>query len=93
MLVNIYAMSQLSLESFTNFFVYYSEEYHQQKAVEILYNELPEELIDESSEWIQTFRNKANPTAITSTDHITKSQLAGVWGCAESLIKDYEIVE
>ncbi|MDA7436426.1 hypothetical protein N8654_01950 [Synechococcus sp. AH-601-B19] len=93
MLVNIYVMSQLSLESFTNFFVYYCEEYHQQKAVEILYNELPEELIDESSEWIQTFRNKAKPTKITSKQHISKAQLAGVWGCGESLIKDYEIVE
>ena len=93
MLVNIYVMSQLSLESFTNFFVYYCEEYQQQKAVEILYNELPEELIDESSEWIQTFRNKAKPTKITSKQHISKAQLAGVWGCDESLIKDYEIVE
>ncbi len=93
MLVNIYVMSQLSLESFTNFFVYYCEEYQQQKAVEILYNELPEELIDESSEWVQTFRNKVKPKEITSTEHITKEQLAGVWGCSESLIKDYEIVE
>ena len=58
MLVNVCVMSQLSLESFTNFFEYYGEEYHQKKAVEILYNELPDELIDENSEWIKTYRNQ-----------------------------------
>jgi len=51
-------MSQLSLESFINFFEYYGEEYHQNKAIEILYNELPDDLIDESSEWIKTYRKQ-----------------------------------
>ena len=59
MLVNAYLMSQLSLEGFTNFFEYYGEEYHQKKAIEILYNELPDELIDENSEWIKTYRKQA----------------------------------
>ena len=54
----MYVMSQLSLADFTNFFEYYGEEYHQKKAVEILYNELPDELIDESSEWIKTYRKQ-----------------------------------
>ena len=58
MLVNTCVMSQLSLESFTNFFEYYGEEYHQKKAIEILYNELPDELIDENSEWIKTYRKQ-----------------------------------
>ena len=60
-------MSQLSLESFTNFFEYYGEEYHQKKAVEILYNELPDALIDENSEWIKTYRKQ-----------VTGSQAPGV---------------
>ena len=87
----MYVMPQLSLEAFTNFFEYYGEEYHQKKAVEILYNELPESLIDESCEWIKTYRQQAG--APSSAEHITKTQLAYIWGCAESLIKDYEIVE
>jgi len=86
-------MPQLSLEAFTNFFEYYGEEYHQQKAVEILYNELPESLIDEASEWIKTYRNKAESPEANGKQHISKAQLAKVWECADSLIKDYEIVE
>ena len=87
----MYAMSHLSLEAFTNFFEYYGEEYHQKKAVEILYNELPESLIEESSEWIKTYRNKAEVSP--SGEHISKQQLAKVWECSADLIKDYEIVE
>lgn len=94
-------MSQLSLEAFTNFFEYYGEEYHQKKAVEILYNKLPDELIDESSEWIKTYRKQVEGSqapGVATTEkpvaaHISKEQLAYVWGCGESLIKDYEIDE
>jgi len=86
-------MSQLTLEKFIDFFVYYSEEYHQSKAIEILYNELPESLIDESSEWILTYRKQEIPEVSTEEQLVSKSQLAQIWGCSESLIEDYEIDE
>ena len=54
-------LMKLTLGSFMNFFKYYQEEAHQQKALEQLYEQLPEELLQEDSEWVQTYRTKETP--------------------------------
>jgi putative chitinase len=54
---------------------------------------LPESLIDESSEWILTYRKQEITKTSTKDQLVTKSQLAKIWGCSESLIEDHEIDE
>ena len=43
-------LMKLTLGSFMNFFKYYQEEAHQQKALEQLYEQLPEELLQEEAD-------------------------------------------
>ena len=56
-LVIYYYMSQLTLEGFRNFFKFYNSEEHQMRAIEELYYDLPDELKDETSEWVVTYRS------------------------------------
>ncbi|WNL51088.1 lysozyme [Synechococcus phage S-CREM2] len=77
----------MNLQQFKNFFKYYSSLSHQEKAIETLYAELSEELKSESHPWVLYYRNLYTP------ELVTKSDLAYIWGCAESLIKDWEIEE
>ena len=49
--------TSFSKQDFLNTFKYYSEQAHQQDAVSILYDALPEELKRAASEWVQTYRN------------------------------------
>jgi len=83
-------MTVITCEEFKNFFKYFKGEKHQVKAIEMLYEDIDADLLTDTSDWIREYRNKAE---VVVTDHISKSQLAYIWGCAESLIKDYEIVE
>lgn len=65
-------MSQLSLQSFKNFFKYYADEEHQKAAIELLYNDLQHtccEHLDEESEWITQYRN--TPESSVSTGVVT----------------------
>ena len=49
----------LSLNDFKNFFKYYNEEAHQIKAIETLYEALPEDLKAEVALWVKQYRNEA----------------------------------
>jgi len=87
-------MSQITAQDFINFFKYYVDADHQRKAIEELYRNLSDECKSEDAKWIEIYR--AAPVASekeAGVEHISKKQLAQVWGCGESLIKDYEIVE
>ena len=84
-------MSQITVEEFKNFFKYYNSEEHQQRAVEELYRNLDLASKDNDAEWIQMYRTA--PEKPKAKQLISKAQLAGIWGCAESLIEDYEIDE
>ena len=53
-------MSKISKEGFINFFRYFKGEEHQEDAVGIFYDQLPDELKDESNEWITTYRTPDN---------------------------------
>ena len=85
-------MSKLTLESFKNFFKYYSGEEHQVKSIEQLYKELECtccEHLDEESEWVKTYRNKPEQTPAAPGEWpITKQEMASIMGCAVSSLPD-----
>ena len=57
-------MAQISLEEFRNFFKYYNGEEHQQKAIELLYQEMDCDFadhLDNNSDWIKQYRNQLEP--------------------------------
>ena len=90
-------MSQINEEEFVNFFKYFDNQPHQVAAVKELYRYLDLISKDPESSWIKLYRD--GPTGTTLADsktfnvHITKQQLASVWQCNESLIKDSEVDE
>jgi len=86
-------MTVITCEEFKNFFKYFNNESHQVKAIEMLYEDIDADLLTDSSDWIKEYRNKAEAPKASDKEHISKKQLAYIWGCAESLIKDYEIDE
>ena len=86
----------LNLQGFRNFFKYFAGELHQERAIEILFDHLPEELKDENHPWIRAYRGEKEEEAkqpTKSPDLVSKTDLAYIWNCAESLIKDWEIDE
>ena len=87
-------MTKLTLESFKNFFKYYSEQEHQIRAIEKLYDDLDHECcehLDDQSEWVHTYRNKPEveptPTPVGQWP-ITKQEMASIMGCAVSSLPD-----
>jgi putative chitinase len=88
-------MSQITVEEFVNFFKYFDNKPHQVAAAKELYRYLDLISKDPESSWIKLYRNGPAETAPapSNTVHITKQQLAAVWQCNESLIKDLEIDE
>lgn len=90
--------TMLNLQGFRNFFKYFNAEYHQERAIEILFEHLPEELKDENHPWIRAYRGEGEEAKQPSKspdqeELVSKSDLAYIWKCAESLIEDYEIDE
>ena len=83
-------MSVITCKEFKNFFKYFKDEKHQVKAIEMLYEDIDADLLTDASDWIREYRNKSE---VVITAHISKEQLAYIWGCADSLIKDSEIDE
>ena len=81
-------MAQITVEEFRNFFKYYEGKEHQMRAVDELYRNLDLASKDNDAEWITLYRS-----APVKKQLVSKAQLAGIWGCAESLIEDYEIDE
>jgi putative chitinase len=87
-------MAKITLETFKNFFKYYSEEAHQIRAIEELYADLQHdccEHLDDESDWILTYRNKPqvadNPKPVGQWP-ITKQEMASIMGCAVSSLPD-----
>ena len=81
-------MAQITVEEFRNFFKYYEGKEHQMRAVDELYRNLDLASKDNDAEWITLYRS-----APVKKQLVSKAQLASIWECAESLIKDYEIDE
>ena len=84
-------MSTLSFEQFENFFKFYRQEEHQKEGLERLYEQLPLGLIDDTNQWVVSYRTPQVPTVKTGL--LQKWQLAEIWECSERLIEDHEIVE
>ena len=84
----------IDLNSFTNFFKYYKGESHQERAIETLFNSLPKELLEDEADWVVEYRtpDKVDQTG-DGTILVTKSALAHIWECSESLIEDVEVKE
>ena len=79
-------MARITLEGFKNFFKYYKSEEHQQRAIEELYEDINPALLDESSDWIQTYRNKPEPAPADWP--ITKVQMGLIMNCSTESIPD-----
>ena len=89
-------MAQISVDEFVNFFKYYKDEPHQQAGVKELYRYLDLISKDDTSSWIKIYREgpkKSAPVKAADEVHVTKAQLAAIWGCSADLIHDYEIDE
>lgn len=72
-----------------DFFKYFDENNpNHLKSVQWLTENLPPRFLDDSSDWVKIYRTKPQPSVLVS-----KSELAYIWGCSESLIKDSEMVE
>lgn len=72
-----------------NFFKFYDENnLNHVNAVRWLENNLPNQYLDDNSEWVKIFRTKNHTPNL-----ISKVQLAYIWNCNENLIQDSEIVE
>jgi len=57
-------MAQITVEEFRNFFKYYNGEAHQQKAIELLYEEMDCDFadhLDNNADWIKQYRNQLEP--------------------------------
>ena len=81
-------MSKLTLEGFKNFFKYYNQEEHQIKAIETLYGDISDDLLDESSEWITQYRNKSEPETGSNVWPISKEQMGLIMGCSPASLPD-----
>ena len=82
-------MTKLTLEGFKNFFKYYNQESHQIKGVEILYGDIPDELLDESTEWIKQYRNQVEePEPEEEQWPISKVQMGLIMDCSTASIPD-----
>ena len=64
-------MSLLSVESFKNFFKYYSGAPHQQAAIEELYKQISISGLDEGSTWVKTYRTPSEPPKVDTPVIIT----------------------
>ena len=72
-----------------DFFTYYDKNNpNHVKAVIQFQNSLPVQYLDDSCEWVKTFRTK-----VQNSQLVTKTQLAYIWGCSDKLIQDFEVDE
>lgn len=56
-------MSKLSAADWQNFWLYYAAEPHQQVAVHMLYEQMPESLLQDDSAWVVQYRTKPPVTS------------------------------
>ena len=49
-------MSRLTAEEFENFFTYFKKEPHQQNAVKQLWEKMPGSLLEDTADWVVTYR-------------------------------------
>lgn len=63
-------LMKLALDTFKNFFKFYEAEPHQEKAIEKLYEDLPDELKQDESEWVVDYRTKEEEDEEPSSGHL-----------------------
>ena len=61
-------MGQLTLKEFSNFFLYYKGQGHQEAAVSVLFENLDADLLDDAAEWVKAYRNAPAPTPVSKTE-------------------------
>ena len=76
---------------FKNFFKYYAEEEHQDKALSVLYNSMPKHLLMADASWVETYRQK--PKSEEQTNEaipwpLSKDELAQIMGCSKESLPD-----
>ena len=82
-------MAQITVEEFRNFFKYYKGEEHQQRAIEMLYDDLSSNDLQNTAPWIQQYRNQSQKTSSAKTDWpISKEDMAEIMGCSTSSLPD-----
>jgi predicted chitinase len=86
-------MAAFSADKFLDFVSNYrSANANHVKAMKLFASQVNASLLDDAASWVVLYRT---PVAASSSGAllITKDQLASIWGCAASLIKDDEISE
>tara|TARA_B100001094_G_scaffold320323_1_gene366386 strand:+ start:1919 stop:2659 length:741 start_codon:yes stop_codon:yes gene_type:complete len=83
----------LDLAGFKNFFKYYKGEEHQDKALEILFNSLPQHIKSEQSNWVSTYRTPSSRNLVKEVEEklpwpITKTQMGRIMNRADRDISD-----
>ena len=96
-------MATITPEKFLDFIAYYRKDNpNHQAAMKALAAKVDPALMDDGADWVKLYRTAPAPTAASSSTPATgqpvaalvnKAQLASIWGCAQSLIKDEEVDE
>ena len=68
-------MARITVEEFTNFFKYFNNEEHQRRAIETLYFDAPDNLLNNESEWIVEYRTPIKSEEPPVTEGICTPQL------------------
>lgn len=88
-------MAQFPFRKFIDFVVHFdTNNPNQEKGLlmmaESVFKKQPE-LFSDEADWVEAYRTPVSHS--NKKDYVTKEQLAKVWGCSPSLIKDAEMVE
>ena len=72
---------RLSFPAFLNFWTYYKGQDHQKEAIEKLWRAMPQELLDQTSDWVVSYRStpKPEPEEITSVINDAGLRLIKSW--------------
>ena len=81
-------MSQITERGFRNFFQYFKNEPHQQRAIAALFEALPEDLKDNNTDWIRIYRKQDKPSNVDKDWPITKVQMGLIMNCSTASIPD-----
>lgn len=80
-------MSKVSFKDFKNFFKHYGDLPHQERGIEMLYNDLPSTLLCSESGWMHRYRNPIKKV-VESKWIISKEQMGEIMLCSPDNLPD-----
>jgi predicted chitinase len=88
----IKSMARINLSQFRNFFKFYDGSPHQRYAICLLYDDLPNELKDEETDWIRAYRSELKQKKAAKKWPITKEQMGAIMNCSHEQLPN-ELME